>query len=89
MEDSDILRVANQIAAPHGLRAEVPPGVKSVGVAGDSRTYKSVVVLTGRFPGHDVLASVSTEISNRTEGCRVTFEFAARSPFAVGRPPPS
>lgn len=88
MEDSDILRVANEIAAPHGLRAELLPGVKRVGVAGDCRTYKPVVFLTGRFPGHDVLASVSTEISNRTEGCGVTFELAARSPF-VACPPPS
>lgn len=89
MEDSDILRVANEIAAPHGLRAELLPGVKRVGVAGDSPTYKPVVALVGSFPGHDVLASVSTKISNRTEGCTVSFELATRSSLAVGRPPSS
>lgn len=78
MEHSEILRIANEIVAPHGLRAEFlgdPENVKSVGVGGDFRTYTPVIVLVGpQHPGGEILAQVATEISNRTFVNRVTFQ---------------
>lgn len=78
MENSEILRIANEIVGPHGLRAEFlgnPDEVRSVGVGGDFRTYTPILVLIGlRPPNDEMLAQVSTEISNRTTVNRVTFQ---------------
>lgn len=95
MENSEILRIANEIVGPHGLRAEFPGDpetVKSVGVGGDFRTYTPVLVLIGPHPGNEILGQVSTEISNRTPVNRVTFQLfpvPTRSvPGRLGAPPP-
>jgi len=80
MTDSEVLKVVGEIVNPHSLRAEFLGGedVKSVGVGGDSRSYTRVIVLIGPHPGDEILASVATEISNRTGINRVTFELARK-----------
>lgn len=78
MNEQQMLAVAQSIAARHGLAVEILPDIRSVGVGGDARTYTPVVCLTGPWPGHQVLASVSTEISNGTGLNRVIYELARR-----------
>ncbi len=75
---AEILRVAKEIAAPHGLAAELFPGIQSVGVGGDERTYSPVVNLVGPFPGLETLDLISREISGRTPVNRVTFQITAK-----------
>ena len=75
MESGEILRRANEIASPHGLRAEfLGSDLFSVGVGGDERSYTRVVNLIGTDPGDEVLAKISREISNTLPINRVTFE---------------
>jgi hypothetical protein len=76
IDEESILRRANEIADRHGFRAELLPGVRSVGIGGDARLYMPVIVLVGPRLGLDdeVLAQLSTEISNNTGGCRVTID---------------
>lgn len=81
MNDETILRVANRIAAPYGLRADFLGDAYAVGVTGDFRAYTRVIVLTGPFPGHAALASVSTAISNETGISRVGYDVT--SGFAI------
>lgn len=78
MSEEEILRIANEIAIPYGLKAEIFPDIFSVGVQGDGRTYTPVIVLVGLFPGHDVWDYISREISSRTSVNRVTVEIARR-----------
>ncbi len=79
MTREEILRVANEIANPHGLNAEILDDTYSVGVGGDQRVYQPVICLVGTFVDHKILADISTRISNCTKGCRVTIEIARRS----------
>ena len=72
--EEQALAVANQLATPHGLRAEFLGDAKSVGIGGDCRTYTRVMVLIGKWPGDEVLAQISTAISNRTPINRVTYQ---------------
>ncbi len=74
MSEIEILELANKIVAPHGLRAEFIGDFLSVGVGGDNRTYTKIMVILGLWSGHEVLASLSTEISNRTGINRITFQ---------------
>lgn len=95
MDNREILRIANEIVAPHGLRAEFlgdPDTMKSVGVGGDFRTYTPILVLIGPYPGHEILTQVSTDISNRAAVNRVTFQLfpvpTRSAPGRLGAPPP-
>ena len=72
------LATANEIAAPAGLTAEYLGIARAVGVVGDNRALTPVINLMGLFPGYDVLAEVSTRISNTIPIVKVTYEFAAR-----------
>ena len=76
MDNEEILQRVTEMVAPHGLRAEIFPGIFSVGVQGDDRTYTPVVNLIGPHPGNDVLATLGTRISNELPINRVTFEIA-------------
>lgn len=78
MSEEKILKIANEIVGPHGLRAEFLGDALSVGVGGDFRTYTRIIVLVGPHPGDEVLASLSTKISNNTNVNRVTFELARK-----------
>ena len=78
MEEVEILKIANEVARPYGLQAEIFEGIKSVGVIGDSRSYTPVVNLIGPFPGYEALAKISSEITGRARIIRVTFQLAAR-----------
>ena len=78
MTDEEILEKANAIVASHDLMAEFLGDAHSVGVGGDNRTYTRVICLVGPFPGWDVLAQLSTEISNTLPINRVTYEMARR-----------
>ena len=75
---AEILQQINGIVAQYGLRAEYLEGIQTVGVQGDDRSYTPTVVLVGPFPGHEVLATLSSKISNDTPVNRVTFELARR-----------
>lgn len=79
MGEGEILQVANEIASPHGLQAEIFPGIQSVGVGGDERSYTPVINFIGPRPGWEALDKISSEISGRTPVNRVTFELTRRS----------
>ncbi len=74
MSEEEALEIANKIIEPHGLKAEFLGDVYSVGVGGDCRSYTRIIVLTGSYPGDEILASLSTKISNNTGINRVAFE---------------
>ncbi len=74
MKEKEILRKANEIVAPYGLRAEIFPDLLSVGVQGDNRTYTPIINLIGPHPGNEVLSKLSTEISNTLPINRVTIQ---------------
>lgn len=77
--NQEILARANEIVSPYGLEAEILEDIFSVGVGGDDRTYTPVINLKGPFPGYEVLAKLSTEISNVLPINRVTFELAVKA----------
>jgi GMP synthase PP-ATPase subunit len=79
MQMSEIVRKAGEIAKPYNLKAEMLEGINSVGVVGDTRSYDPVIVLIGQFPGYEVLAKISQEITNTLAISRVTFQIGARS----------
>ena len=56
---------ANEIAAWYNLSAKVLP-VKSVGVQGDSRTYRNPVALSGEADW-EILEEVSTKLTNKVK----------------------
>lgn len=72
----EIKRQAGEIAAPHGLKVEVPEGCFAVGVQGDSRTRTPVVFLIGPNPGWEEIAKVSNEITSRLPVNKVLLETA-------------
>ena len=82
IKKKELLKKANRIVAPYGLRAEIFKGIISTGVTGDKRSRTPVINLVGLFPGYDVLTKVSNEITNSLEGKinRVTFQ-TAQSPW--------
>lgn len=79
MTTEEIVERVNVIVTPYGLEAEILEGINSVGVGGDNRTYTPVICLRGEFPGWEVLAKLSTEISNTLPINRVTFETAIKT----------
>ncbi len=79
MSEAEILETANEIVRLQGLRAEFLGDTHSVGVGGDNRSYTRIIVLLGSHPGHEVLASLSTKISNDTGINRITFELARKN----------
>ncbi len=78
MSEKEVLRIANEIAAQFGLKAEIFTDTKSVGVQGDAKTYLPVINLVGPFPGHDALTKISNEITSRLPVNRVTIEIVRR-----------
>lgn len=73
--EKEVQEMVVKIANKYELRASVPPGIRSVGVGGDERSYTPVVVLNGSaFPGWEVLERVSNEITNTCPINRVTWE---------------
>ena len=74
MDNDELLRGANEIAVKHNLKAEFLGDVRTVGVRGDDRSYLPTVVLTGLFPGWDVLEQVSSEITNKLDIGKVTYD---------------
>ena len=74
MNNEELLRKANEIAAKYGLQAELLPDIFSVGVQGDARSYLPVIVLKGTFPGWDIIQRVATEIPNVLPVNRVTYD---------------
>ena len=66
IENEDkINKKINEIASKYNLKGNILP-VKSVGVQGDSRTYKHPVLLYGRS-NWEKLSKVSTELTNNIE----------------------
>ena len=78
MERKEILKRANKIVAPYGLRAEILGDIHSVGVGGDTRSYTPVINLIGPHPGNEVLAQLSNKIGNELPINRVTFQLAVK-----------
>lgn len=75
VEKDEILRKANEIASPFGLRAEfLADDLFSVGVGGDERSYTQVINLIGYHPGDEILAKISRDISNTLPINRVTID---------------
>jgi len=75
---AEILNRVSEMTAPHDITVEVPLGHFSVGVQGDERTYTPIVMLKGPNPGWDVIAEISSRISNSLPVNRVTFEQQSR-----------
>lgn len=78
MTDNELLRRVNEIAEKYGLMAEFLHDAYVVGVRGDARSYLPTIVLVGPFPGWNVLEQVSSEITNKLEVGKVTYEFARK-----------
>ena len=70
----EIVLAVKEIVEKYYLQAECLDNIFTVGVGGDERTYAPAFVLVGPFPGYDVLAKVSSEISNKLPVNRVTFQ---------------
>lgn len=68
-----MIQEIQELVAPYNLVAELLD-ISAVGVAGDGRTYLPVVNLIGKHPGNEVLAQLSTKITNEYEVGRVTFQ---------------
>lgn len=79
MSEEEIIRIANEIAGPFGLKAEIFPDIYSVGVQGDEKTYLPVMNLIGPFPGNKALEKISNEITSRLPVNRVTIQIAKKS----------
>jgi GMP synthase PP-ATPase subunit len=79
MSGKEIIRIANEIARPFNLKAEIFPDIYSVGVQGDEGTYSPVVNLVGPFPGNKALEKISNEITSRLPVNRVTIQIAKKS----------
>lgn len=75
----EINRRASELAKPHGIRAEVMPGIFSTGVQGDERTYTPVVnlILPLQKFDHNLIEQLKSEISSKLPVNRVTFEITA------------
>lgn len=78
------LAEANKIAATAGLSVEVIK-VNSVGVQGDERTDTPVLCLAGKRVGrrkgkvsHEVLAALSTKLTNELPANRVVIELTRK-----------
>ena len=71
-----IIEEVDKIVAPYGLHAEILGDRCSVGVGGDERSYTLTVNLIGVFPGNEVLARLSSEISSTLPINRVTFQLS-------------
>ena len=77
LERDKLLEEVQKVASKYGLKAELlPEDIFSVGVQGDFRTYLPAVVLTGTFPGWDVINQISTEITNTLPVNRVTYDIS-------------
>ena len=76
MTDEEMLAIANEIANPYQLKAIFLGEACSVGVMGDGRTVTRVIVLEGPYVDQEILADISTEISNRSGINRVTLHLA-------------
>lgn len=63
--EEEINKRINEITSKYGLKAKILP-IKSVGVQGDSRTYKHPVMLMGKS-NWSKLEQVSTELTNNIE----------------------
>jgi GMP synthase PP-ATPase subunit len=74
MCETEMLRIANEIVWPHGMTAEFLGDWMSVGVQGDNRTYTRVIVISGGNYSAELIAELSTQISNRVPVNRVTYD---------------
>lgn len=54
----------NKFLAPHGGKAKILP-IQSVGVQGDSRTYRNPVAIWGEAHDFNLLEKISTSLTNR------------------------
>ncbi len=70
----NVLDQINTLVAPFNLVASYLGEVKSVGVGGDNRSYTRAIVLSGPFPGWDILEKLSSQIGNTMPINRVTYE---------------
>lgn len=82
-QEREIVEQANAIVnavagAVSGISAELLPDAFSVGVQGDGRVYRPVLVLIGPHPGWEILGKLSDELTNTLPISRVTLELADR-----------
>lgn len=80
LSEEELSRQANAIAEKYGLSASIEPDIRAVAVRGDNREYFPVATLRGPFPGWEVMAEVSTEITNKLDISHVMYEMAKAGP---------
>ena len=83
MTNDAILAAIQEMVAPYGFKAELWPDIKRVCVRGDSRAYLPTVNLIGIPPNHEVLAQISTAITNQFEVGTVTLQLAEKTPDGI------
>jgi len=71
-DESKMLEIANEIANPHGLKAEFLMGedgrpARKVCVVGDARKYNPICILVGPPLDQETLAEISVQISNNAD----------------------
>ena len=71
MTEEESLGIINKIVGPKGFKAELMPGIRRVCVLGDARKYVPVFILTGPLVLPEVLAQMSTEITNHADAIAV------------------
>lgn len=78
----EILKKANEICAPHNIKAEFLGENKTVGVQGDNRTYTFVICLIFQeeFRNWEILEKLSNQISSELPINRITLEIARLKP---------
>ena len=82
-KEAEVLAQVREIIKEFDLDLEAelfPLPVMSKGTHGDEGTYTRVILLTGTYPGNELLAKASTAISNRTPVNRVAYEIKTASP---------
>lgn len=74
-----MLAAIQKMVAPYGFKAELWPDIKRVCVRGDSRAYLPAVNLVGIPSSYEVLAQISTAITNQFEVGTVTLQLAEKT----------
>lgn len=78
-QQKECLETANEIVSLYGLTAEFLGKAMAVGVVGDNRAYTPVINLRGPFPGYEILAKLSNELSNSLPITKITYELSQQA----------
>ncbi len=74
-EEEEVVRIANTVVGPYGLKAEMMPKEHMArGAQGDEPTYTRMILLTGPKINQRLFMELSTRITNLVPVNKVLFE---------------